>query len=352
MGNLFCEVLRATLCDTDLTTVTNEEWQLCYDNALRQQVLAMMFPVVSSLPKEQRPPFELWSRWMAYTQHTAARSRHKQEVVKKIGKWLAEDGLTTTIIKGFSLASLYPQPELRECGDIDIYSAGGYEAVNVCLAKHGLTIGKADGHHCHITIDGESVEHHFSFGNSRTQDVKEEMEETLRRLVTTASRPTAMPGIVFPNATFTALYTGWHAYKHFLSEKIVLRHVIDWALALKALSAEEAESVCVAKEKGRWGRFADTMTAIALHRICLPMEWFPQHEVVRASTIAPEMEQRVWDDMMETSRTAKGRSANHKRLNIACRLILNRWKFDAFADESAWSYLWMEFAGWMRAANQ
>ena len=348
MGNLFCEVLRATLCDTDLTTVTNEEWQLCYDNALRQQVLAMMFPVVSSLPKEQRPPFELWSRWMAYTQHTAARARHKQEVVKKIGKWLAEEGLTTTIIKGFSLASLYPQPDLRECGDIDIYSGEDYDKVNACFEKHGLNIWRADGHHVHINIDGISVEHHFALHNSRVRNGMEGPTEVLQRLAANDRRPTSLPGICFPNPTFTALFTAWHAHKHFLSEKIELRHVIDWTLALRQLSDSEARMVQEVKCGSPWGRFADTLTAIAMHRLQLPTGWFPQREVEAASVIGPELEQRVWDDIMGSGHTAHGRTSNHRRLNIARRTLQNRWKFKVYADTSAERFLWAEFMGYVK----
>lgn len=348
MGNLFCEVLRATLCDTDLTTVTNEEWQLCYDNALRQQVLAMMFPVVSSLPKEQRPPFELWSRWMAYTQHAAARARHKQEVVKKIGKWLAEEGLSTMIIKGFSLAMLYPQPDLRESGDIDIYSGEDYAAVNACFEKHGLQVGRADGHHVHTNIDGISVEHHFALHNSRVKNGMEGPTEVLQRLAATDRRPTMVPGICFPNPTFTALFTAWHAHKHFLAEKIELRYVIDWTLALRQLSDSEAQTVHEVKYGSPWGRFADTLTAIALHRLQLPTDWFSKMVVVAASEIGPELEQRVWEDIMGSGHTAHGRTPNHRRLNIARRTLQNRWKFDTYADMSAERFLWAEFMGYVK----
>lgn len=353
MWDLLLELINATLAKRPLVEevvkgAAEVNWQRCFDLALGQQVLAMTFPAMTLQPKEQRPGFVLWSKWMAYAHNIAAQSKHKREVVEKMGGWLAEESLSTMIIKGFSLAVLYPQPDLRECGDIDIYSGEEYGKVNACFEKHGFQIGRADGHHVHINIDGISVEHHFAMHNSRAKNGMEGPAEVLQRLAATDRRPTSLPGICFPNPTFTALFTAWHAHKHFLAEKIELRHVIDWALSLRQLSDSEARTVHEVKYGTPWGRFADTLTAIAMHRLQLPTDWFPQTEVVAASEIAPEQEQRVWDDIMSSGHTAHGRTSNHRRLNIARRTLQNSWKFDTYADMSAERFLWKEFIGYLR----
>ena len=352
MSYLLVELINATLCKRPLNEkvfvgATDADWNKCFDLALQQQVLAMTFPTMSALPKEQRPGFLLWSKWMAYAQSTTEQSRQKQEALRKMGAWLAEEGLTTLVVKGFSVAVHYPNPNLREFSDIDIFSGSNYEAVNNCLTRHGLTVGKADGHHAHIRIDDVSVEHHFAFGNSRVKGDMYGMETALQQLAATDSRPTAMPGISFPNAAFTTLYVGWHAYKHFLHEKIELRHVVDWALCLKQLSEEEARKVDEVKGTATWSRFADTLTAIALHRLGLPAEWFPSKEVERAEAVAAEEEQRVWNDIIGGHHTHHGRNKSHRRLIIARRLMQNQWKFKEFADESAGRFLWREFAGYV-----
>ena len=350
MGQLLCELIKATLTGKDLKVegVKEADWEQCFETARQQLVLAMTFPTMSALPKEQRPGFLLWSKWMAYAQSTAELSRHKQEAVRKMGAWLAEDGLATTVVKGFSVAVHYPRPELRELSDVDIYSGPGYDAVNRCLTKHGLTVGKADGYHVHIRVDNVSVEHHFSFSNSRVKGDMYGMETALQQLAASDSRTTAMPGILFPNAAFTTLYVGWHAYKHFLNEKIELRHVVDWALTLKQLNDEEAKKVEEVKGAAKWSRFADALTAISLHRLGLPKEWFPPKEVERAETVTTEEEQRVWADIIGGSHTHHGRNKGHRRLIIARRLMQNQWKFKAYADESAGRFLWKEFVGWCK----
>lgn len=355
MGNLFLELLNATLSNRLLDEeavkeATEVEWQRCFDMALQQQVLAMTFPTMTALPKEQRSGFVLWSKWMAYAQSVAEQSAHKRQVAEKMGGWLAEEGLRTMVLKGFSLSVLYPKPDLREFCDVDIFSGTDYEAVNACFRKHGVEVGKPDGHHARLTVDGVAVEHHHSFGNSRVrQGNAYSIEEVLQRLAISDPRPTALSGICFPCPELTALYTGWHAYKHFVHEKIEMRHVIDWALALRQLTADEAEEVDRVKGMSPWGRFTDTMTAIALHRFALPQEWFPAREVEAASHISPEQENRVWNDIITASHIAHGGTTLRRRIMIGQRLMRNRWKFKEYAEMSAGRFLLEEFRGWARS---
>ena len=352
MNKLFCELINSSLVGNTLecSGVTKQDWQRCFDLALQQNVLAMMFPAMSALPKEQRPEFTLWSKWMAYAQSVADQSARKRQVVEKMGGWLAEEGLATMLLKGFSLSVLYPNPTLREFCDLDIFSGTDYAAVNACFRKHGVEVGKPDGHHARLIVDGVAVEHHHSFDNSRVrQGGAYSIEEVLQRLAISDPRPTALSGICFPCPVLTALYTGWHAYKHFLHEKIELRHVIDWALALRQLTADEAEEVGRVKSASPWGRFANTMTAIALHRFALQQEWFPAREVEAASHVSLELEERVWNDIITAPHIAPGGTTLQRRIMIGRRLMKNRWKFKEYAEMSAGRFLLEEFWGWARS---
>lgn len=346
--NLLNELIKATLCGGTIDPATEEEWQRCFDMALQQNVLAMTFPAMTALPKEQRPSFTLWSKWMAYAQSIAEQSQYKRQVVEKIGAWLAEEGLTTTILKGFSLSALYPNPNLREFSDIDIFSGEKYDAVNDCFAKHGVKVDSVDGHHAYLKLDGISVEHHFAFHNTKVKCGLECPEAALQELAVKDWQPTSIKGICFPTPAFTALFVGWHAYEHFLQEKIQLRHVIDWVLALRALTPSDAVVVCQALDNTTWSRFADTMTSIAIHQLGLPQEWFPQTEIEAAKTVTHVKEQKVWDDIINTTPTPHNTNANIRRISIAKRMLKNGWKYDTYANMSAKKWLWKTFMGHVR----
>lgn len=345
MRNLLCELIKATLCGGSVEPATEEEWQRCFDMALAHNVLAMTFPTMTSLPKGHRPSFVLWSKWMAYAQSIAEQSQYKRQVVEKIGGWLAEDGLSTLILKGFSLSTLYPNPNLREFCDIDIFSGENYDAVNACLAMHGVLVDSVDGHHAYLKMDGVSVEHHFAFHNTKVKRGLDGPEEALQQLAMKDWQPTSIKGICFPNPAFTALFVGWHAYEHFLQEKIQLRHVIDWVLALKQLSETDAKLLKEAKSNTRWGKFTDTLTTIALHQLNLPQEWSPQTELETAKSIPHVQEQKVWNDIINENQTPKSSSSNIRRLNIGKRILKNSWKYKDYANISAQEVLLKDVIG-------
>lgn len=350
MEQLLVDLINATLCERPLNTtviedVSESKLQRCFDIALQQNVLAMTFPAMSSLPRELRPSFTLWSKWIAYAQSISEQSQYKREVVKKMGSWLANDGLSTVIIKGFSLSVLYPNPELREFSDIDIFSGENYAAVNACFAKHGVPVDSVDGHHAYLKMDGISVEHHFAFHNTKVKRGLEGPEKTLQDLAMKDWQTTSIKGICFPNSMFTALFVGWHAYEHFLQEKIQLRHVIDWVLALRALTPSDAVVVRQTIENATWSRFADTLTAIAIHQLGLPQEWFPANEIEIANSIDEVQEQMVWDDIINAVQTPKSSNSNLRRLSIGKRILKNSWKYKAFANISAQEALWKDVVG-------
>lgn len=345
MEKLLCKLINTTLTGKplELGEVTEEVWQQCFDMALQQNVLAMTFPAMSSLPKELRPSFTLWSKWMAYAQSVAEQSQYKRQVIEKMGAWLVEDGLSTTIIKGFSLSALYPNPNLREFSDIDIFSGDSYDAVNACFAKHGVKVDSVDGHHAYLTVDGVSVEHHFAFSNTKVKDGLVGPEEVLQRLVIKDPQSTTIPGINFPNPVFTALFVGWHAYEHFMGEKIQLRHVIDWALSLRQLTEQDAETLNEIKYNTGWGNFCDTLTAIAINHLGLPTEWFPKTE-----QISVELEQRVWSDIINAPHIAESKSLNKRRIFIAKRMLKNSWKFEEYSDICASKLIVKQFIGHLK----
>lgn len=331
--------------------VSEEDWKECYDMAWSQGVQAMTFSAIATLPKEKCPPFELWTQWMGYSLQLEDQSKHKYKIVKIIGSWLEEEDLSTMIIKGFSISALYPAFNLREFGDIDIFSGKEYEAVNSCFAKHGVEVESVDGHHAYLTVGGISVEHHFAFSNTKVENGLVCPEEVLQRLALNDRQATDIPCIYYPNSVFTAAFVGWHAYEHFIAEKIQLRHIIDWALSLRQLSESEAELLGEVKGVTKWGKFTDVMTAIALHKLRLPSDWFPPTELFKADKISPELERKVLDDTLNEPFTAMSKNATCRRFHIAMRMLKNSWKCDEFADISSWKLLWKQFIGHIRHLN-
>ena len=337
---LLVELLNATLCHREpngklFEGLSEDDWQRCFNMALSQGVLAMLYPTVSLLPKEFAPPLPLSHRWMSYQQTILRQTHFKKKTVSIIGSWLAEDGLATIILKGFSLSVLYPNPNLREFGDIDIFSCNQYDAVNACFAKHGTPVRKVDGHHAYLKMNGIPIEHHFAFTNTKVKKGVDRPEAILQQLILRSGHQTPIPGILLPNNEFQAIHVGNHAFGHFLQEKIMLRQLIDWVLVLKQLTEQEADEVLEIKGNTLWGKFTSTLTAIAIHKLLLPQSWFPKKELEFADCVSPELESKVWNDIMNTSITEKTTSSILRRAFIARRILNNSWKYKEYSNVGA-----------------
>lgn len=71
MSELLVELLDAMLVKQLLNEdvskgATDANLLQCFDLVLVRNVLPMTFPVMTSLSKELRPSFVLWSKWIAY----------------------------------------------------------------------------------------------------------------------------------------------------------------------------------------------------------------------------------------------------------------------------------------------
>lgn len=81
-------------------------------------------------------------------------------------------------------------------------------------------------------------------------------------------------------------------------------------------------------------------------QVCTAAGVVPSTEVEAASHISPELEERVWDDIISASHMAPGGTTLRRRIMIGQRLMKNRWKFKEYADVSAGRFLLEEFRGW------
>ena len=104
-----------------LFPLTADEWAQLYGEACKQTVVGIVWQGVSLLPQEFMPPHATTMRWVA---HVDAIERHNATMHKALASLLAlykSRGIEAIVLKGDTVAALYPMPELRQSGDIDLY---------------------------------------------------------------------------------------------------------------------------------------------------------------------------------------------------------------------------------------
>lgn len=147
---------------------------------------------------------------------------------------MEEMDIPVVALKGIAYSVYYPNPNLRECGDLDCYMMGKKDAGDKAVSEVGGRIDEAGQKHSHLFYKGLTIENHeffTNFGNTERGRYTEKLLHTLVRDQPTYLNKTKL---LRPCPEFTALFMIKHSQRHFLYKGIRMRHVTDWALFLKA----------------------------------------------------------------------------------------------------------------------
>ena len=152
-------LLRASLNETtpNLPTIDTGEWERIYWLARKHGVVTMVNDAIEKLPSEQQPQGDIALSWTLSAERTRYHYAHQTEVLQAIDQKAQAENLPYILLKGMTLAKLYPRPDSRPCGDIDICFPHNFERGNALLGDSNPHL---DGKHAEIAIDGVPVENH------------------------------------------------------------------------------------------------------------------------------------------------------------------------------------------------
>lgn len=251
---LFFELIRVAIGNAVCLSHTPKakEWQMLYEMAKKQSLVGICFAGVQRLQKQsQCPPEMLYLQWMGM----AAKIQQRNEVVNRqcaeLGERLKVKGYRYTILKGQGVASLYsinPKPsslnlqKLRQSGDIDVlmWKDGLSAAENrKAVMKFARQIdAKASGSEHHVHVDffkDTAVELHFApsyfcnlFANSRFRQWADENKVKVERLKLKEGE------FDVPSVEFNIVFLLAHIFRHYVSEGVGMRQVMDYYFVLQA----------------------------------------------------------------------------------------------------------------------
>ena len=217
-------------------TPSRRDWFLMYNMARQQTLLGVLFDGIARLPEEQRPPQDLYEEWSALTDKIAA-IHHLHEVrVREIGALFSRLGLHGCILKGTALARLYPAPERRMCGDIDVWVKGTHAEILKSLEDAGVSCHDILYQECKAELfEDVVVEVHFHPSKMYHPGHNAALQRCLEALSPIRDdRP-----LTEPDAPFNAVFCMAHMYRHYLEGGIGMRQMLDYYYVLRGLSAEE-----------------------------------------------------------------------------------------------------------------
>lgn len=248
MDSLFFELIQVALGERMCISKvpTEEEWNVLYRMAVKQSVAGLAFYAISRLCEVDgalKPPSMLFKQWYVVSVAIGEQNKKLNEAAGLLTRVFASKGLRTCVLKGQGIARLYPDPNIRQSGDIDLWVEGKRDDTIKFLKESHFNVGKPVIHHVDCTIiDGIATEIHFMPGYIYNPFLHHRLQSFFRHHAEQQfSNYDPKLGFAYPTSRFNAVYSLSHIYMHFLYEGIGLRQMIDYYYIIKHLTQEEKQ---------------------------------------------------------------------------------------------------------------
>lgn len=314
-----------------------KDWEQLYLQAKRQGVVAVLFEKVKDIPKSIAPPRQLFFKWLAHSLSIEKQMTEKSEAAIDFAQKLAERDIETAVLKGLAFAHYYPNPLHRESGDLDCYLMGKKAEGDKVVVEIGGKMKEAGYKHSHLLYRGLTIENHqfiTSFDNSK---LGIRTEQLLQSLIKEGYTPIGDTKLLNPCAEFNALFLIKHAQRHFIKEGIRIRYLLDWALFLKAESANiDWQRVIQMMDECRILNFAKILTQLCIDKLGMEINI----EQLKGSCAISEA---VFADIMGEQPDLFHENFIEK-IGRIIRRFYRMWRFRSLADESYLRLIWNTLA--------
>lgn len=222
------------------------DWEALLRLASMQSLTGIFADGAGTLPRELMPPAETARRLFVTVESIRRANRRLDTVLAELEAGLRREGIEGILLKGQGVARAYLHPELRMCGDIDLYPGKGDAYLRCCEIVRSL--GESEGRedesekHFHFNRRGCSIEIHSHvmlaadpFVNRRLQRWTDDMLDDPSKL-----RHVEINGVEvnLPPVDFDAVFLLQHIANHLLKGGIGLRQLCDWSRYLHVHAAE------------------------------------------------------------------------------------------------------------------
>lgn len=248
--------------------LTPSEWKEIFDFCIEQSLLGVGFDGIERLSGESRMPKPFTLQWYALAQQIENRNRLLNQRCIELQEMFAEEGFATILLKGQGNALMYPNPLLRQPGDIDIWVLSKdrnkkFGVVNRILeflnSKIDIKKQIIGYHHVEFPIfDDVEVEIHWrpSWRSSPLYNYR--LQKWFRNhsgYTEIKELPDRKGKIIVPSWEFNVIFQLQHMFLHIFQEGLGLRQVLDYYYLLRSsekLEMRNEELEMTLKHLGLW----------------------------------------------------------------------------------------------------
>lgn len=162
-------------------------------------------------------------------------------VLAEVVSALRQAGVQSVLLKGQGVALNYPNPMLRQCGDIDLYvgQENYLKTADVLKDMAGsIEFGGGSAKHYHITVREILIEVHRTSmvysGNKEKDAFFAALQSEGLALENVTSFEVNGTEVHTPDDQFNAVYIFNHLFHHFMTGGIGLRQISDWMYFIRS----------------------------------------------------------------------------------------------------------------------
>lgn len=298
----------------EMPDVTGMDWEGLYVFSQQQAIVGIVLSGIDRLirngNKELNIPKDLLFEWIGQSNIIETRNHEVNKRIKDLVRYFNNQRIRSCILKGQGNALMYPNPSLRAHGDIDVWLSGSKkEIVNFVHSLYpDITVGY---HHMEFPFfDDVEVEAHyypsFSYNYIHNRRLQKFFSDNREEQFSNNTKE----GFAVPTKFFNLVFQLSHMMRHFFTQGIGLRHVIDYYYLLKqGVSQEEEERLeDVLKQCGMY-KFFLSILWIEIEVLGLRVEYNRFHPYERAGRL-------VLHEMLKGGNFGKQYSHNSKNIMI------------------------------------
>ena len=244
---IFFSILRASLWGYPVEVPAGfTQWNKIMRLANNQALMGLVCDVLLTRPeiRESLSP-KFVERLQDITLNSMGMHTHTNITLQLLVQTLREQGIEPVLLKGQGLSVYYTTPQVRQCGDIDIYvGEENYEKAYDAILPIATQIDDKSKIWGWMHFDASigtvmiEVHHKADYMHSRRGD------QLYRRFMQEGLTKTLVPvkfrdfEVMTPEDTFNAFYVFYHLWRHFTISGVGLRQFCDWARFLHTHSGK------------------------------------------------------------------------------------------------------------------
>ena len=269
--NKFFQLIQSAIKGEDCGVKDNSQidWAECFEHAQKQSLLGILFPAVQKymIDEKGNKIDPLFSEWLGAVVQTDFINKKLNEKAAMLSRIFESWGYQTCILKGQGVAQLYPEPSLRQSGDIDIWVRGKQEDIIKLLRYHCIGITNIDYVHSGITIFSDAkVEVHFRPSWMYNPFTNRKLQRFFRN---NAEKQFANKNekvrFAYPTIGFNLVYSLVHINRHIFEEGIGLRQLTDYYYILSHSTEEERNNAFSVLEKLNLKKFVGAVMFVMVN---------------------------------------------------------------------------------------